>query len=549
MSASTVTKSINELRNKIESVSIVSFEKENVFDGKGNLEGNDLNQLFGDYKKVVFNSLITTFGLDYLLFKDKYGGNVQTEHNFKEKIYINEEFQERGERKYNRDDYAPANDMHITRTRDFKTNDKIIDGYNPIRELPKDGRTHLEHVVSAKEIHTNDTVRMLNTKEEMKELINNKDNTLYADSSANQSKADKPLVDWMNEKKNGRDETNAERFNIDKEAAITADKKARNSINQETARKEFNHYAKSMTKDALSQGGLMAMRQGLGVVFTEVTFVIFDEIPKIFKEMKNNFSMSKLFEKIGSMIETAFNRVKDKFSDILEAMGKGFLAGVFSSITTTVINIFFSTSKNIVRIIRQSWASFVEALKIIFINPENLPFSERMHAAAKIILTGLSLITGVLLEEAMNKLLQSTGIVSIPIIGGLLLEVIPVFIGTLVSGLLSVSILYLLDNHLTVNKIREWINKNPCNEILKNYQEINHKLDKYISELEKIDFSEFERQLTEIRTLNNLIENEKGRDVTELLYKYLKTNRETLQFSNFQEFDNCMSDENFVLEI
>ena len=44
-------------------------------------EGSVFNVMFQQYDRVVVESLITSFGLDMLLVKDQYGGDVDTVHN------------------------------------------------------------------------------------------------------------------------------------------------------------------------------------------------------------------------------------------------------------------------------------------------------------------------------------------------------------------------------------------------------------------------------------------------------------------------------------
>ena len=43
-------------------------------------EGNVFNSIWKEYEGVVFKSLITSFGLDFLV-QDQYGGDVDTVHN------------------------------------------------------------------------------------------------------------------------------------------------------------------------------------------------------------------------------------------------------------------------------------------------------------------------------------------------------------------------------------------------------------------------------------------------------------------------------------
>ena len=163
----------------------ISMNDSQSSDGGTFQNNSSLNELLNQYRSVVLNSLITAFGLDQLLFKDKDGGNVQTIHNAEQHVYANDTFHERGERAYDRKDYAPQSYMNPRRKRDFQANEHIYDCYTG-RELPKDGRAHLEHIVSAKENHDRTDLRILFDKEQMSKVINGEKNTAYIGSNMNE---------------------------------------------------------------------------------------------------------------------------------------------------------------------------------------------------------------------------------------------------------------------------------------------------------------------------------------------------------------------------
>ncbi|MEG0772684.1 hypothetical protein [Clostridium sp.] len=507
---------------------------ENLFNNNGSF-----NELLNQYKSVMFNSLITAFGLDQLLFKDKDGGNVQTMHNAENHVYANDTFRERGERAYNRNDYAPASYMNGRRKRDFNANEKIYDCYTG-RELPKDGRAHLEHIVSAKENHDRTDMRMLFTKDEMANIINSEKNTAYIDGSMNESKSEKPLKEWEAKTSNkDKSKTNGEYYNVDSERAHSADERARKSIDQKVARKKLAHYSSSMAKDGLKQGGQMAIRQALGVVFTEVAATVMDEVPNILKQLKSNFSVESFFEKVGELVVEAFQRVKLKMKDVLEALKTGFTSGVFSSITTTIINMFATTAKNIVRLIRQAMVSITEAVRILFFDKEERTTGERVIAASKVLITGASTVLGVLVEQSLSSFLQSSGIAAIPIIGGVLVDIIPIFAGTILTGLLSVTFIYYMDHAESIQKLISFINKisEDCfDRSLKTIKEANRLLDEYISELCSVDIEKLREQVADIHEVNLAIHY----GDTDALYKYCDNNGINLQFHNTEEFVNLM---------
>ncbi|QJX02080.1 hypothetical protein HML84_07800 [Alcanivorax sp. IO_7] len=49
--------------------------------------------------------------------------------------------------------------------------------------------------------------------------------------------------------------------------------------------------------------------------------------------------------------------------------------------------------------------SLIKAIKVLLFPPENMTFSEVMHEAAKLVFSGGVVVGGVLLEEAVEKML------------------------------------------------------------------------------------------------------------------------------------------------
>ena len=500
---------------------------------------SSFNELLSQYRGTVLSSLITAFGLDQIIFTDNDGGNVQTTHNAKNHIYSEDKFRERGERAYDRNDYATANYMNRRRKNDFQTKEHIYDCYTG-RELPKDGRAHLEHIVSAKENHDKTDTRILFDKEEMSNIINGEKNTAYIDGSMNESKGEKPLREWeVKTSSKDKSMTNDEYFGVNVERSHTADDGARKSIDQQVLRKKLAHYSSSMTKDSLKQGGQMAIRQALGVVFTEVAAMVMDEVPNIIKQLHSEFSIEKLFSKIGELVSEAFERVKAKMGGVLEAIKTGFTSGVFTSIITTVINMFATTAKNMIRLIRQALVSITEAIRILFFSKDKRTTGERVIAASKVLMTGASTVLGVLIEQSLSSFLQSSGIAAIPVIGGVLADIIPIFVGTVLTGLLSVTFLYYMDHAEIIQKLIHFIDimSEDCfDRAVRTINQTNQLLDEYIARLCSVDIDKLREKVADIHEVNLAIECcDNG-----ALYKYCANNGIKLQFNNTEQFVKLM---------
>lgn len=79
------------------------------------------------------------------------------------------------------------------------------------------------------------------------------------------------------------------------------------------------------------------------------------------------------------------------------------------------------------------------------------------------------------------------------------------------------------------------------------FQRINAALDEYLTRLKSIDYTRYELELSEIRAINEaLADSHAG---TEQIYQHFSALGINVQFHSFEEFDQKMQEDNFVLEI
>ena len=122
----------------------------------------------------------------------------------------------------------------------------------------------------------------------------------------------------------------------------------------------------------------MGLRQMFGFIFMEFWFSVKEEFRR--QDGRQGLDLSDFFKKIANSIQKTAQKIRSKYKEIIAKFGEGMIGGMLGSLTTTVANIFFTTAKNVVRIIRQAWASLVEAVKILLLNPDNLLFGDFKEA-------------------------------------------------------------------------------------------------------------------------------------------------------------------------
>lgn len=480
-----------------------------------------MDTLFQQYERVIVESLITSFGLDFLI-KDQHGGDVDTINNvrkiedtpnagsemaYKNKVneaaYENREaYNKSVKAKYDSDSRFIAINKAVSQQKKSGT---LKDAYTE-KTVSRNADIDLDHVISTKEIHE-DKGRTLAGLSGL-DLANCEENLKPTDRSINRSMKEKSIDDyceWLNKTEPQRAAELTRLRNkselTDKEKQLLHKYEQQASINQnqmksydKAARKAYEaklatayytspKFATDTAKAAGKVGLQMGLRQAVGLIFTEIWFSVKEE----FNNVSMPFQMDEFLISIGNGVKRGFEKAKTKYKDLLNRFKEGAIAGLLSSLTTTICNIFFTTAKNIVRIIRQAYASLVQATEILFLNPNNLPFGERMRATSKIIATGASVVIGTIVSDAIGK----TGIDAIPI----LRDIVPTFCGTLVTGILTCSLLYYLDRSEHMNRLVSVLNTLPTlSTEVDFYKHQAFYFEHYAAELMQIDLKTFTKE-------------------------------------------------------
>ena len=304
-------------------------------------------------------------------------------------------------------------------------------------------KADLDHVVSAKNIH-DDRGRVM-AGLDGKELANQESNLKFTNASLNRSMGKKDIPDYI--------AAHPELPEDQKQRMMDAYNTAKADMDAQINRAYYTspRFAQDFGVAAATVGVGMGVRQALGFVFAEMWFAVQDELTAWKeKNQADDTDFAELFRHIGQGIQQGYQRAKEKYADLFQHFLKGTVAGALASLTTTLCNIFFTTASNTVKIIRESWASLVEAGETLFINPKNYEFGDRIRAAAKILAVGASVVMGTIVREAVAKT---------PL--GQLAEVGPVvqnFCASMVSGIMSCTLLLYLDRSKVINKLVQVLN-------------------------------------------------------------------------------------------
>ena len=492
-----------------------------------------VDSLVGQYERVIVDSIITSFGLDFLLFHDadQHGGDVDTIHNVRQigknpkmgyKSKANEQayraetpYSKKVKAQYDSDQAFIKVNAEVSRKR---ADGSLIDTYTG-EGIAKNQRVDLDHVIATKEIHE-DRGRILSGLSGI-DLANSEENLRPTDMSINRSMKEKSITEylaWIKENEPYRQARIAElegksslspkeeselhklqqQEAIIPEAMLKSDSIARKSYEAKlrTAYYTSPQFFKDTAKAAGKVGALMGARQLFGFIFMEIWISVREELNKA--SSQDNFDIEKALRAIGNGIKQGAVNAKAKYKDLIAQLGEGMVAGALGSITSTLCNIFFTTAKNTVRIIRQAWASLTEATSILLFNPDNLLFGERFRAAAKVISAGASLVVGRTVEAAISEAIVKTPLISIPVV----CEVIPTFCGVFLTGIMSCNLLYYLDRSELLNKAIRKLNELPTIELsIMEFKQQAIFFKQYAAELMQIDIDRFEKEVNTFTSL------------------------------------------------
>ncbi|MCF8568344.1 hypothetical protein LLE49_26850 [Alicyclobacillus tolerans] len=417
---------------------------------KRELNREKIHLLIGSCRDSVLASIIRPFGLSSSKDQDQDGGNVTTVHNFVEGVAATREDAAKLQ------DYQDKFDRREYENRDFvkkrktllQTDGPLLDSYTS-SELPKDGRSQLDHVVSAHEIDQNPKAHLFLSKEERAQMANANSNLVMTHHSINQSKSDLPLSEWM-DKPTQEGSTKAEKYNVNREAATRIDETARKDMNHKLRQAQMKKQGGEVLKTGGSEGVRMGLRQSFGVLLREFATAVFDEAIDIFNQgFKNGRVDVSFFSVLRERMQRVAARVMSRWKDVVAAFRDGAISGFFSNLVTFLINSLTTTTARAVRVIREGFFSLLRALKVVVFPPEGLTRIAAAHEATKLLGAALVTTGGILIEEAVDKFVQS-----VPVLGQIAGIVTPVVLG-MITGITSSLVVFLIDKVDLFGVVRE----------------------------------------------------------------------------------------------
>ena len=325
---------------------------------------------------------------------------------------------------------------------------------------------HNDHTISAAEIIRDPEANAHLSREEQHDFATGSINYKPLDSSANESKGDARMEDWLNHERNGQ--RPAERFNINEDELKKRDAEARTEyerVKKEGEKRSIETGKKSQREEAFRISG-KALRSVIMGLLASLVKDIIQKLVAWFRSGKRR--LSTFIDSVKLAIKSFLSNMK---THLLNA-GNTLITTIFTAIFGPVIGMI----KKAWIFLKQGYKSVKEAIEF-FKNPanKNMPFSIKMMEVGKIIVTGATAGGAILLGETIEKGLMTIPVFAfqIPLLGSLA-SLLGMFFGALISGLIGALALNLIDKMIakkqrSINQSQQ-INKK--NDIINSQEQI-----------------------------------------------------------------------------
>ncbi|NDV63804.1 cation diffusion facilitator family transporter [Bacteroides sp. 224] len=331
--------------------------------------------------------------------------------------------------------------------------------------------TDMDHTVSTGEIIRDPTTNAHLSKEEQIAFANSEANLNEMNASQNRSKGDKSMTDWLdNPNKNGQKPD--EIFDISKEL----DKQYREK--DAKAREEYDDIKKEGEQRSIKTGKQSQREEVFRIGGKALRSVIMGLFASLIKDVIRKLIV--WFRSGKRKLETFIASVKEAIKSFVSNIKEHLLTAGNTFVTTIATAIFgpvIGMIKKAWIFLKQGYKSIKSAIEFLK-NPvnKNMPFSIKMMEVGKLIIVGLTAGGAIVLSEVIEKGLMTIPIfaVQIPLLGSLA-NLIGMFLGALVSGLIGALALNMIDRMIS-NRLKKENDKQQLekkNEIIATQENLN----------------------------------------------------------------------------
>lgn len=381
------------------------------------------SMLLDSCKRSVLRSISGPFGLGSVAAGwDKAGGNVTTQHNADQGVFAREK------ETYTQKEYQGT---AYKRARDCKKDAAIIENSGMVRdeysgELLDYPEVDCDHIVSTCSYHQKGGWRQ--TASERAEFGADPENLALTSRAANRSMKNGNKHDWQKKPSKGNpDQTNKEAHGHDNRRVNPAVKRGEEAARRHspTTTERYGYDAKRVALTGAAEAGKMGLQQSVGLLLQEFFAASFDEITDAWRNgISSGMQPSGFAKAVAVRVRRVAKQVGARWKDAFSALGGGIVSGLLSNIATWLINMVATTGKRMVRLIREGMMSILNALKMAVFPSSGMSRAEAADAATKLLVTGVAVSLGIVLEEAVQQ-----GLAAVPLLAPMAATISAVIVG------------------------------------------------------------------------------------------------------------------------
>lgn len=310
--------------------------------------------------------------------------------------------------------------------------------------------TDIDHIISAGEIIRDAEANAHLSLEEQVSFANSNKNLHEMDSSQNRSKGDKAMKDWL-DNPNSKGQKPNEIFDISDELDQTYREK------DDVAREEYRQIKKQGENRSIETGKASLKAETFRITGKALRAVLMGMLADLVKEIIKK--IIAWFRSTNKQFKTFIESIKEAISNFITNLKQHLLTAgdtLITTITTAIFGPVISLIKKAWIFLKQGFKSVKEA--IIFLKDpanKNMPFSLKLLHVGKILIAGLTAGGAIVLGEVIEKGLLAIPVfaIQIPLFGSLA-NILGIFFGALVSGIIGALALNLIDR-LISQKIKQ----------------------------------------------------------------------------------------------
>jgi len=402
----------------------------------------------------IYNQIGMVAGKDFIEANNnktldlRYEAHVQTTENFEQGVIADHnteiDFQQRyddWQNSFQRNEDGSIRAQKDNRSGTEKNVLKKDARKNFDKDRPKGSKTiHKDHTISAAEIIRDPAANAHLTLEEQIDFANSDKNLNDLDASANESKGDSTMEEWLNSEREGQNP--AERFNIDEEDLREKDR---------IAREEYEKRKKEGEQRTIEAGKLSRKKEAFRIGEKALRAAVMGLLTNLVKEMIG--ALVRWFRSGKKTLETFFSEAKKAIGSFARNL-TGYMVSAGQTILTTIISSLYEgvvrSIQKVWTLLKEGWSALKKAIAHIK-DPKNSrkTTGELAVEVGKIFVGALTAVGALVFSEIIEKGLMTIPILAweIPLLGSLA-SILGIFSGAVSAGIIGALVLHFLDKLL-----------------------------------------------------------------------------------------------------